>query len=81
MAGAMNYIGSRVTAFDGVVPAATVFDLTGNAKLGKRGMELQFGVRNLFNEQYSDPQSPEHLSALLPRAGRSVYVKLTWHGD
>jgi len=44
-------------------------------------MDLQFGVRNLFNEQYADPLSTEHSSAVLPRAGRSVYVKLTWHSE
>jgi outer membrane receptor protein involved in Fe transport len=81
LAGAMHYIGSRRTVFDGSVPAATLFDLTGTAKIGNRGMDLQFGVRNLFDQQYSDPLSTEHLSATLPRAGRSVYVKLTWHED
>jgi outer membrane receptor protein involved in Fe transport len=81
IAGAMRYISSRLTSIDGAVPAATVFDLTGTSKVGNRGMELQFGVRNLFNEQYADPLSPEHLIAVLPRAGRTVYVKLTWHSD
>jgi len=81
VAGAMNYISSRVTAFDSTSPAATVFDLTGTAKLGSPGMEIQFGVRNLLDKQYADPLSTEHVSAVLPRAGRSVYVKLTWHGD
>ena len=81
VSGAMRYVSSRLTALDGAVPAATVFDLTGTAKAGNRGMELQFGVRNLFNNQYADPLSAEHASAVLPRAGRSVYVKLTWHDD
>lgn len=81
LAGAMRYVSSRMTAFEGVTPSATVFDLTGTAKVGKRGTDLQFGVRNLLNEQYADPLSTEHLSAVFPRAGRTVYVKLTWHGD
>jgi outer membrane receptor protein involved in Fe transport len=81
VAGAMRYISSRLGSIDGAVPAATVFDLTGTAKIGNRGTELQFGVRNLFNEQYADPLSAEHLIAVLPRAGRTVYVKLTWHSD
>jgi iron complex outermembrane receptor protein len=78
--GAMRYISSRITAFDEVTPAATLFDLTANAK-GPSRMELQFGIRNLFNEHYADPLSTEHLPAVLPRAGRTAYVKLTWHGD
>jgi outer membrane receptor protein involved in Fe transport len=81
VAGAMRYISSRLTAFDGVAPAATVFDLTATAKLSRKSLDLQFGARNLFDEQYADPLSTEHSSAVLPRAGRSVYVKLTWHGE
>jgi len=79
LAGVMRYVSSRLTAYDGITaPATTVFDLTATTRPTQGPMDLQFGVRNLFDNQYADPLSTEHASAVLQRAGRSVYVKLSW---
>ena len=80
LGGAVRYVSSRSTAFAGVVPAATVLDLTVNGKIPGSVLDLQFGVRNFLDQQYADPLSPEHSSAVLPRAGRSAYLKFTWQG-
>jgi outer membrane receptor protein involved in Fe transport len=81
VAGTMRHVSSRMTAVSDVTPAATVFDLTATVKFINRLADLQFGVRNLFDKQYADPLSTEHTTSVLPRAGRAVYVKLTWRGE
>jgi hypothetical protein len=76
--GALRHISARLTPYGVIAPAAVVIDVTATARLPGGPMAFQFGVRNLLNKQYADPLSTEHLSALFPRAGRSLYVKLTW---
>jgi iron complex outermembrane receptor protein len=81
MAGAMRYTGSRLTAYGDTTGGAVVLDLTGTAKLPGGRAELQFGVRNLTGTSYVDPLSTEHGIPVLPRPGRSFYLKLTWGGE
>jgi len=52
--------------------------LTVTARRLDSRMEVQFGIRNLMNTAYADPLSPEHLTHLMPGAGRSAYVRVAW---
>ncbi len=81
LAGAVRFVGSRMDAFGGLVPAATVADLTLNSSRLRSNLELQLGIRNLFDKRYSDPLSTEHVTRTLPAAGRSVFVRFAWRHD
>lgn len=74
-------MGSRLGADGSGVPAVTLADLTVTARRLDPRMELQFGIRNLMNAAYADPLSPEHLTHLMPGAGRSVYVRIAWQRE
>jgi outer membrane receptor protein involved in Fe transport len=75
---AARYLSSRQTAYDFAVPGVMLADITLTTQRFHRNFDLQFGVRNLTGKKYADPLSEEHLPALMPRAGRSVFVKLIW---
>lgn len=81
LGGAVRYLGSRRGADGGGVPAVTLADLTVTAPRLHPQVELQFGIRNLMNTAYSDPLSPEHVTHLMPGAGRSVYIRIAWHRE
>jgi iron complex outermembrane receptor protein len=81
VSGAVRYVGSRFSAYADAMPAVTLADLTVTARRVNPRLDLQFGVRNLLNRQYSDPLSPEHTPQFLPGAGRNVYVRLIWRNE
>ncbi len=81
IAGAVRYVGSRLTAYSESAPRATIADLTFTAHRPQSGLQLQMGVRNLLNTAYSDPLSPEHATRLMPASGRTLFVRLTWRDD
>jgi outer membrane receptor protein involved in Fe transport len=57
-------------------------DATATTNRLHRDFDLQFGIRNLANRLVEDPVSEQHLSTWMPRAGRSVFLKLLWRlGD
>lgn len=63
-------------AVAGFVPAYTLLDWSGNARLGGR-MELSFGVNNLSNRHYFTKRTGEYPGpGILPGAGRRFYVGL-----
>ncbi len=80
-ASTVRVLGQRQDAAGGATPPAAVLDLTATVAGWQPGMELVFGVRNLLDAQYSDPLSPEHATSLLPRAGRAIFLKLTWRHE
>jgi hypothetical protein len=53
-------------------------DVTATTNRLHRNFDLQFGVRNLAGRRYADPQSEEHLTPVLPRAGRTAFLRLIW---
>ena len=57
------------------LPPATLATVTMIQPIG-RSFELFGTVRNLFNEQYSDPASDQNLQDSLPQNGRTVRVGL-----
>jgi outer membrane receptor protein involved in Fe transport len=81
VSGAARYVGSRSSAYADRIPAVTLADLTVTARRLNPSLDLQFGIRNLLNRQYSDPLSPEHTPHFLPGAGRNVYVRLIWRNE
>jgi len=81
VSGAARYMGSRLGGDAIRIPGVTLVDLTFTAPRLHPQLELQFGVRNLMNVAYSDPLSPEHLTHLLPREGRSMYLRITWRRE
>ena len=66
----MTLAGSRVSA------AATV-NVTMVQPLG-RAWELFAGVRNLFDAQYLDPVSIQHMQDAIPQNGRTARIGLRW---
>jgi outer membrane receptor protein involved in Fe transport len=81
VAGTMRYVGPRWTAYRETISGAAVLDLTTTAKLFAGRADLQLGVRNLTDNNYVDPLSTEHATAVLQRPGRSFYLKLTWGSE
>jgi iron complex outermembrane receptor protein len=80
-AGAMRYMSSRMGALGDSVAGAAVFDLTLTARPHSRPVDFQLGIRNLTDKRFADPLSTEHGTSVLPRPGRSFFVKLTWGGE
>jgi Fe(3+) dicitrate transport protein len=63
-------------AVAGFVPAYTVLDWSGAARLGGR-MELSFGVNNLANTSYFTKRTGEYPGpGILPGMGRRMYLGL-----
>jgi outer membrane receptor protein involved in Fe transport len=79
---AVRYLSSRLTPHGFRVPPVAVADLTVTTHGLHRDFDVQFGVRNLTGRRYADPLSLEHLTQVMPRAGRTVFLKLIWrHGE
>ena len=81
LTGGIRYLSARLDARDMRMPDVTVVDLTLTRQRLTRGVDAQFGVRNLLNRGYSDPLSPEHIPYRLPAPGRNAFVKLTWRAE
>jgi Fe(3+) dicitrate transport protein len=63
-------------AVTGFVPAYTLLDWSGAAKLGSR-MELSFGINNLANTRYFTKRTGEYPGpGILPGTGRRMYAGL-----
>lgn len=56
------------------LPGYALFDLALRVRRLYRSLEFAAGVRNLFDERYSDPSGLGGAPADYPRAGRSAYV-------
>jgi outer membrane receptor protein involved in Fe transport len=82
LSSAVRYLSSRQTAYGSALPGAALADLTVTTQRLHRNFDLQFGARNITDNRFSDPLSEEHLPAVMPRAGRSIFLKLILHpGD
>jgi len=81
LSSAVRYLSPRQDAYGAPVPGVTLADLTLTSGQIYRDFNLQLGVRNLTDKIYGDPVSQEHLLAVMPDAGRSVFVKLTWQRE
>jgi iron complex outermembrane receptor protein len=77
----MQYYSSRGTLAGNYVTPVYLADFTITAKRLFSNFELQFGIRNAFNRNYSDPIALTSLVDALPQPGRTVFVELTAHGN
>jgi len=71
------HVSRRTTLARNSVPSATLANLTMIQPIG-RSFELSATLRNLFNEQYSDPASDQNVQDAIAQNGRTVRVSLRW---
>jgi iron complex outermembrane receptor protein len=69
------FMSSRDTLAHSTVDPVATFDVTAHHKIG-RSWELFAGVRNLFDAQYADPASSQHLQDSIPQNGRTARIGL-----
>jgi outer membrane receptor for ferrienterochelin and colicins len=72
-----QYLSSRATLAGPKVSGATVVNVTMIQPLG-RSAELYGSVRNIFDAQYSDPVSVQHLQDSILQNGRTARIGLRW---
>jgi outer membrane receptor protein involved in Fe transport len=72
-----RYLSSRATLSGSQVQAATVIDVSMIQPLG-RDWELFGFVGNLFDDQYADPASAQHLQDVNVQNGRTARIGLRW---
>jgi outer membrane receptor for ferrienterochelin and colicins len=72
-----QYLSSRETLAGSKVSAAAIFNLSVVQPLG-RSAELYGSVRNIFDAQYSDPVSAQHLQDSILQNGRTARIGLRW---
>ncbi|HKW98789.1 MAG TPA: TonB-dependent receptor [Bryobacteraceae bacterium] len=77
-AAAVQYLSSRYTMTDAVVPSYWLADLTFTTNRLHPDFDLQFGVRNLFNRAYYDPVGVGLPEDRILEDGRALFVKLIW---
>jgi outer membrane receptor for ferrienterochelin and colicins len=72
-----QYLSSRETIAGSKVSGAAIFNLSLVQPLG-RSAELYGSVRNIFDAQYSDPVSTQHLQDSILQNGRTARIGLRW---
>ena len=80
-AGALNWLGRRQDISGNALPSAMKADFTLTTNNLVRGFDLQFGVRNLFNQHSYDPAPMNQFVGVMPRPGRALFVRLIWRAD
>jgi outer membrane receptor protein involved in Fe transport len=72
-----RYLSSRRTVVGPVVPGRTLINVTLNQPIARR-LEIVATVRNLFDVDYADPASDQHLQVTIPQNGITARVGLLW---
>lgn len=75
----MQYYSSRRTLAGNYVTPVYLADFTITSKRLFANFDVQFGIRNAFNRNYSDPIALTPLVDALPQPGRTIYLQLTAH--
>ncbi len=75
-AAAMQYLSTRRTVGDDIVPSVWLTDLTLTTSKLHPDFDIQFGVRNLLNRVYYDPAGVDLPEQMLEQDGRSIFLKL-----
>jgi iron complex outermembrane receptor protein len=78
LASGMQYMGSRQTLGGATLPPLFLSDVTISSKRLPENLELQVGVRDLWDVKYSDPIALYQRYDTMPQPARSVFVTLTW---
>jgi iron complex outermembrane receptor protein len=68
-----RYLSGRRTLAGNRTPDETVVDLTFNTGTLWPWLDLQVGIRNLFDRDYADPGAGEHLQDQIPQDGRTWF--------
>jgi len=76
----MQYYSSRRTLGGAWVTPVYLADFTITSKNLLPSFDIQFGIRNAFSRNYSDPIALTPLVDALPQPGRTVFVELIAHG-
>jgi iron complex outermembrane receptor protein len=79
LSGALQYLSSRRTFAGEMLPRVYLADFTVTSSRLHPEFDVQFGIRNLFDQSAWDPASPGQGLDRLLRDGRSAFVKLIWH--
>ncbi len=78
VSGGLQYLSERTTLAGASVPAVYLVNLTAASRRLPGDLELQLGIRNLFNHRYWDPAGPVQRMDSIEQDGRSFYVRLSW---
>lgn len=73
-----QYMSRRKTLTGRSLGSHGTTNLTVSAREIVKGLEGSMSVYNLFDKEYADPGSTEHVQDSLPREGRSFRMKLTY---
>jgi outer membrane receptor for ferrienterochelin and colicins len=76
----MQYFSSRRTLAGAYVSPVYLADFTVTSQRLLPNLDVQFGIRNAFNRNYSDPIALNPLVDTMQQPGRSVFVRLIAHG-
>jgi len=76
----MQYYSSRRTLGGAYVSPVYLADFTVTSQRLLPNFDVQFGLRNAFNRNYSDPIALNPLVDTMQQPGRSVFVRLIAHG-
>ena len=76
----MQYYSSRRTLGGADVSPVYLADFTLTSKRLLPNFDVQLGLRNAFNRNYSDPIALNPQVDTMPQPGRSVFVRLITHG-
>ncbi|MFN2444596.1 MAG: TonB-dependent receptor plug domain-containing protein [Vicinamibacterales bacterium] len=74
----MLLLGSRETLAGNILDPVVTTNVTLIEPLG-RSLALVGGIRNLFNQQYADPASDQHVQDSIPQNGRTFRVGVRWN--
>ena len=76
----MQYYSSRRTLGEAFVSPVYLADFTVTSHRLLPNFEVQFGLRNAFNRNYSDPIALNPQVDTMQQPGRSVFVRLIARG-
>ena len=77
----MQYYSSRLTLAGAKVSQVYLADFTITSKRLFPNLDVQAGIRNSFNRNYSDPIALNPRVDSMRQPGRSVYVEFTTRGE
>jgi outer membrane receptor for ferrienterochelin and colicins len=78
VSGGLQYLSERLTLTGGSVRPVYLVNFTAAGRRLPGDMELQVGIRNLFNYRYWDPAGRVQEMASIQQDGRSCFVRVTW---
>ena len=73
------YVGPRQTLMDTQADGFFLTNLTVSSQRLLSGWDVSVSAYNLFDQQYGDPGSSEHLQDVILRNGRNFRVRLTYN--